>query len=278
MTLCCAIIAPGAMGSAIARRVAEHGGRVLTSLEGRSGATADRARGAGMRAASDEEIAAEADLFLSVVPPATALGLAERFERAFAAQGRRPAFVDLNAISPDTATHVGRAFAPDQVFVDGCIIGAPPSAESSPVLYLSGDAAAAAAELCRVGLDARALPGPVGQASALKMCYGGITKGLAALGAAVAVAADRHGVTDILTREVQASLPDIAKRLHATLPQVSAKAYRWVAEMQEVGGFVGPDGGGVFQQIATFYDAFGQQDDATKAVVAEFLATAPAKA
>ena len=38
-----AIIAPGAMGSAVGRRLSEHGARVLTSLTGRSIATIRRA-------------------------------------------------------------------------------------------------------------------------------------------------------------------------------------------------------------------------------------------
>ena len=60
MTNTLAIIAAGAMGSAIARRVAQNGARVLTSLKERSQPTVDRAHQAGMISASDEEIAATA--------------------------------------------------------------------------------------------------------------------------------------------------------------------------------------------------------------------------
>ena len=59
MTNTLAIIAAGAMGSAIAQRVAQNGARVLTSLKERSQATVDRAH-AGMTSASAEEIAATA--------------------------------------------------------------------------------------------------------------------------------------------------------------------------------------------------------------------------
>jgi 3-hydroxyisobutyrate dehydrogenase-like beta-hydroxyacid dehydrogenase len=74
------IIAAGAMGSAIARRMAENGARVLTSLKGRSQATVDRAHQVGMISASDEEIAAYAELVLSVVPPGEARALVERLQ------------------------------------------------------------------------------------------------------------------------------------------------------------------------------------------------------
>ena len=76
MTNTLAIIAAGAMGSAIARRMAENGARVLTSLKGRSQATVDRAHQAGMISASDEETTAHAELVLSVVPPGEAFALA----------------------------------------------------------------------------------------------------------------------------------------------------------------------------------------------------------
>src|SRR6266568_5387306 len=77
MSTTIAIIAPGAMGSAVARRLGEHGARVLTSLIGRSEATAQRAAAAGMVAASDADIAG-ADIILSIVPPGEAVALAQR--------------------------------------------------------------------------------------------------------------------------------------------------------------------------------------------------------
>ena len=72
-----AVIAAGGMGSAVGKRLAENGVRVLTSLEGRSAASAARAKAAGMVAASDPEIAT-ADIVLSIVPPGEALPLAQR--------------------------------------------------------------------------------------------------------------------------------------------------------------------------------------------------------
>ena len=58
-----AILAPGAMGSAVARRLSENGARVLTSLKGRSEATLKRAVDAGMIGAEDDAIA-DADIIL----------------------------------------------------------------------------------------------------------------------------------------------------------------------------------------------------------------------
>jgi len=66
-----AVVAPGMMGAAVGKRLADNGLKVLTSLKGRSQETVARASAAGMIAASDEEIAA-ADFILSILPPADA--------------------------------------------------------------------------------------------------------------------------------------------------------------------------------------------------------------
>ena len=104
--------------------MAENGARVLTSLKGRSRATVDRAHKAGMISASDEEIAAHAELVLSAVPPGEALASAERLQPVFARQSRRPIFMDCNAVNP--TTRIRAAIGQDEHFLDTCIIGSPP--------------------------------------------------------------------------------------------------------------------------------------------------------
>ncbi|WP_250475320.1 hypothetical protein [Caballeronia sp. GAFFF1] len=65
------------MGSAVGRALSASGARVLTTLEGRSAASAARAKDAGMQDASLAELAA-CDFILSIVPPAVAVQTAER--------------------------------------------------------------------------------------------------------------------------------------------------------------------------------------------------------
>src|SRR5581483_4011231 len=99
MTPTVAVIAPGAMGAGTGRRLADNGVRVLTSLKGRSGATAARAKAAGMADAGDDEIA-RADFILAILPPGDALALAQRFVPALTASNAKPVYVDCNAINP----------------------------------------------------------------------------------------------------------------------------------------------------------------------------------
>src|SRR4051812_10192136 len=96
-----AVIAPGAMGSAVGARLAGHGARVLTSLDGRRPESRARAEAAGMVHAADADLVA-ADLLLSIVPPADAEALARRLAAALAAAPRQAGYIDTNAGRPET--------------------------------------------------------------------------------------------------------------------------------------------------------------------------------
>ena len=237
-----AVIAPGAMGAGVGQRLTRNGVRVLTSLADRSAASAARAAAAGMIAADDSEIAA-ADFVLSILPPGEALALAQRLAPTLAASSAKPVYADCNAISPATVEQVAAAIATSGCpFVDCGIIGAPPKGEDAgPRLYASGTAAPRFASLRQYGLDVRVLDGAPGAASALKMSYAGITKGTQAIGAAMILAATRAGAAEALLAELSFSQDELLRQFRQQLPMMPGKAYRWIAEMREIAGFVGDD-------------------------------------
>jgi len=120
------------------------------------------------------------------------------------------------------------------------------------------------------------LDGAPAAASALKMSYAGITKGTQAIGAAMMLAAARHGTADHLFAELQLSQKDMLAWFKRTLANMPPKAYRWVAEMQEIAGFVGDDpaAADLYEGAAHFYERFAQDFEADKkaaAALAEFL-------
>jgi 3-hydroxyisobutyrate dehydrogenase-like beta-hydroxyacid dehydrogenase len=69
----------GQMGAGVAASLTARGIAIRTSLAGRTGASAARAGAAGALACCDTEVLVGADLFLSIVPPGSAIQLAERF-------------------------------------------------------------------------------------------------------------------------------------------------------------------------------------------------------
>src|SRR5260370_27778173 len=103
MNIVIAIHSPGAMGSAISARLVEHGARVLTSLDGRSAATVERARAAGMEDVSPETITT-ADIILSIVPPGEAVAVAEEFVPLLRESRHKPVFIICLALSTKTNT------------------------------------------------------------------------------------------------------------------------------------------------------------------------------
>ena len=242
MTPIVAIIAPGAMGAGIAQRLSEHKVPVLTSLAGRTEASAKRAREASMQPV-EERALAEADLLLSIVPPSEALGLAQRLAPVLTVANKKPVYVECNAVSPPTMLKMADVIATTGCpFVGAGIIGPPPKPGSTNTkIYVSGPAAKDLARLNDYGLIIRMLEGPLAAASALKMSYAGITKGFTALGAAMMLAATRGGSAEALKAELAESRPDLLRYLSNQVPSMYSKAYRWVAELDEIASFVGTD-------------------------------------
>lgn len=262
-----AVIAPGAMGSAVGKTLANHGAAVSTSLEGRSEASAARARDARMQPASDAEIAA-ADFILSIVPPGEALALALRLSPVLSGANRKPVYVDCNAVNPQTVGRIEAVIAATGTpFVDAGIVGPPPKVGAVTTFYASGAAAPRFAELANYGLVIRVLDGGVGEASAMKMSYAGITKGFTALGAAMMLAATRAGTAEALHAELAASQPHLFAWLSRQVPNMYSKAYRWVAEMDEIAGFVGDDPAArkLFEGASQFYEQIAADFEADKA-------------
>ena len=281
MTPVVAVIAPGMMGAAVGKRLVDNGVKVLTSLKGRSAETAGRAKTAGMSVANDEEIAAS-DFILSILPPGDAVALAERFQPALKASNAKPVYVDCNAINPKTVDRVAAVIAPtDCPFVDSGIIGSPPKpGDAGPRFYASGPAAPRFATLRQYGLDVRVLDGATSAASALKMSYAGITKGTQAIGAAMMLAATRAGSADALFAELSSSQKEMFAWFKRGLALMPPKAYRWVAEMHEIAGFVGedPTAHELYEGAAHFYERIAEDFDGDKndvTALTEFLGKNP---
>ncbi|MGW4565686.1 DUF1932 domain-containing protein [Streptomyces sp. NPDC004561] len=227
------ILHPGSMGAAIAAEARRSGAEVLWCPIGRSATSQARAERYGLtpvRALS--EMAERADIILSLCPPAAA----EDVARDVAACSYARIYVDGNAVSPATMANVSAILLRSgATVVDGSVIGSPPSDSKSPRFYLSGPAEALLA-VARLfdgsAVQARALSGGVGQASALKLSYSSYQKASRALAAVAYALASDHGV--------EAELLDItAGRTTSYLtettyfPKVAARSWRWGPEMRE---------------------------------------------
>jgi 3-hydroxyisobutyrate dehydrogenase-like beta-hydroxyacid dehydrogenase len=232
-----AIMSPGDMGHAVGAVLRRAGLPVITQLDGRSERTRALAAQAGIEeVADDAALVRAADVLLSILVPAEALALAERFARAIRKTGATPLYVDCNAIAPQTARRVAEiVVGAGARFVDAGIIGPPPQpGASSTRFYASGRDAGTFAQLAEFGLDVRVVGDQPGQASALKMCYAALTKGTTALMTELAIAAERLGVSAALRAEFAHSQPAMLERMQRAVPAMVPKAHRWVGEMAEI--------------------------------------------
>jgi 3-hydroxyisobutyrate dehydrogenase-like beta-hydroxyacid dehydrogenase len=220
------IIHPGAMGAVLA---GEASGPVMWASEGRSHQTVERAAAYGLvDQGSLDDLVAHAEILISVCPPHAAVEVAKQVDGL----GFDGIYVDANAIAPATVRQIATRF---DRFVDGGIVGPPPTEAGLARLYLAGaDADTVAALWNGSNLDARVMGGEIGSASALKAAYAGWTKGSTALLLAVRAYAEANGVGDELIAEWETSIPGLAERAEGSASRVGRKAWRFEGEMAEI--------------------------------------------
>lgn len=232
-----AVVATGEMGAAVGGVLRAGGADVLTSLQGRSERTAHLAAGAGITdAGSLATLVSKASIFISIVPPSRAFELADLVADMPGPNRPYRVYIDCNAISPETAKRIGRRIEPaGWRYVDGGIIGFPPKpGPQATRIWVSGPDVTDALRLNEYGLDFRSAGSEIGQASALKMCYAALTKGLTAIGIQSFATAARLGLADTLQEELTISQANMMSWLERMVTTSPPKAYRWIGEMEEI--------------------------------------------
>lgn len=230
------LMTPGDMGQAVAMQIKARGFTVCTALEGRSERSRTLAREAGLTdLGSVARLVADCDVVLSVMNPGAALDFARAAAHAIRAGGHRTLVVDCNAVSPDTVQEIAAVVASaGGRFLDGGIIGPPPRGKAKTNLYLSGPGAGDLEALAGPQLAIHLVSDRIGDASALKMCYGALNKGTQALWLEVLIAARRLGVDRLLEEQLRQSRADLYDWALGQFPILPPKAYRWVPEMLEI--------------------------------------------
>lgn len=230
-------MSPGGLGTELATHLIARGLEVVSPLTGRSDQTRARATAAGIRdGGSLEDALAGADPILSLVPPGSALDVARDVAAVIGGSGAQPLFVDANSVSPATMREiegiVGRAGGR---VVDAAIIAPTPRSIHTTRIYASGPALADLLELASVGgLVVRPLAGEAGRASALKMAYSCISKGLPAMAVGMLVIAASAGLYDELIAELAISRPDLWRRMPSRVERLPSVGDRWAGEADEI--------------------------------------------
>jgi 3-hydroxyisobutyrate dehydrogenase-like beta-hydroxyacid dehydrogenase len=239
------VMSAGDMGHRVGGTVRELGHRVLTVLGGRSALTKTRAERVGLEdAGSLAGLVGQSDIILSIMPPENAEDFAKSVAAEIKTQKRSILFVDCNAIAPTTVKRIaGHINGAGGRTMDIGIIGSPPGSGRIPTrFYASGPHLD---ELRFLGCDKIGFydMGPeLGRASAIKMCYAGLTKGTMTLRAAVLMAGEMLGVGTELKAALAGGQKDQWEGMNASVPWLACDAGRWVGEMEQIAETFGSAG------------------------------------
>lgn len=250
------LIGLGEMGSEIGRYLVMNDLEVISVYEGRSEISKQRASKYKIRdAGSIEQFCKISDLVISIIPPDKAVETANLYTSYKNKDGQ--IYCDLNAISTITAKKIKLLLDEKKIdYVDGAIMGGPPTENYSPRIYLSGKLSEKLNFLNGKGIELMVLEGSDFKASATKMVYASITKGSKALVAGALIAAKKNNVYDELMEELKYSEEYFSLVAKNQIPSIKHKAYRWVGEMNEISLTYKESGltGGFHSEAANVYE------------------------
>jgi 3-hydroxyisobutyrate dehydrogenase-like beta-hydroxyacid dehydrogenase len=233
MTRKVGILHPGQMGISIAAATKNGGNKVYWVSADRSPETRQRAEEQGLtELQSLKALCQTCEIILCVCPPHAAEDVASAVLKA----NFQGLYVDANAVAPQRVQNIGDLMSTDQVeFVDGSIIGGPAWQPGRTWLYLSGNQSQQVADLFVNGPLETEVVGPeIGKASAIKMCFAAYTKGTTALLSTILAAAEALDVRVDLEKQWSRGGSDFATQAHNRTRRVTAKAWRFTGEMEEI--------------------------------------------
>ena len=231
------IMSIGEMGFHWAKLLKSHGVEVLTYDKDRGEVSRKRAENAGVTSLpSMTALVREAELIVSIVVPFAAKRVAVKVAKAALKAGRQDLlFLDANAISPMTADDITKTLVPAGVkFVDGCIIGAAAKMGKGTIVYVSGPDAARLRDLESFNIPIKVLGPSTNQASAFKVVYAGLTKGLQGLFCELLMGARHFGLLDEIRAQYEASFPGLLDKVSSSVVALRIHAARRAEEMDEL--------------------------------------------
>ena len=256
------LLHPGEMGISVGASIKNSGREIYWVSEGRSQKTKERAASQDLKDAKTlQELCDTCSAIFSVCPPHEAENVASQVVScAFSGL-----YIDANAISPQRSITIGKAMDEAGIsYVDGGIVGGPAWQPGTTWMHLSGEQAAAAADCFSAGpMETNVLGPSVGKASAVKMCFAAYTKGTTALLSGIISTAESLGVREELFDQWKIMGPDFASRSVQSVRGVTAKAWRFIGEMEEISSTFEAAGlpGGFHAAAADIYRRLGHFKD-----------------
>lgn len=235
------LLHPGEMGISLAASAINSSMKVHWVSKDRSVETKNRAEKYSLSECDSlEQLCDISSVIISVCPPHAAEALAENVKKCHFSG----IYADVNAISPEKSQRIGQQLSNAGIdYVDGGVVGGPAWSPNTTWLYLSGGSAEKVAKCFSDGpLETELVGAEVGKASAIKMCFAAYTKGTTALLCSIMATAEGLGVRQELEQQWSREGSDFAERAQNRIRRVTAKAWRFAGEMEEIAETMGSQG------------------------------------
>ncbi|MEO8494843.1 MAG: NAD(P)-binding domain-containing protein [Planctomycetota bacterium] len=228
----------GDLGAAIARLLQRAGVRVVTTCEGRSRRTRERAQSAEVEILPTlDAVASVADVVVSLVLPGAATDVAREYVNRRSLCPRDSLFVDANSIDVPTLAAMDSTLAAAGIrFVDAAIHGGAKSLAELGVMYVSGRDAQDVSQVFSEAICVHSLGERVGQATRMKLLLGGLSKSLNALFLEIGILSHNADLLDEFLGEAKRFYPGIMTAIDRMLPTYPQHAARRVVELQSIEG------------------------------------------
>ncbi len=226
----------GDLGGALARLLSAAGVRVVTTCEGRTRRTRERAE------AADAEIlptlgavVAESNVVISLVLPEAADQVARQYADRRLLCPRGSLFIEANSIDLQTlGTIEQRMTGADIRFADAAVHGGAGTLGQMGVLYMSGYEADDACAIFGKAVRVLPLGHEIGQATRMKLLMGGLSKGMNLLFLEIAVLAHRAAMVEPFLEEANRFYPELMTAISRMLPTYPQHAMRRVGELESI--------------------------------------------
>lgn len=229
-----ALLSPGDMGAQIAKVLISNKFRVITAGKGRSAKTLLNIENAGIEdTGSLQDTVEQADIVLSLTSPEASLKLAENILFFLKDSHKRPLYVDLNSNTPAMALSIESLLLPfDIPFVNGAVMGASKDIPDTAFVVVSGirrnDFIGPFAPVFKI----KDAGDKTEAASAYKLLFSMVNKGMNALFFETMTAAAHFGILDELNDSLQEFLPGTYQDLIKTTPTYPQHLFRRIYEMK----------------------------------------------
>lgn len=229
-----AVLFPGDMGTQIAKALINHNFKVITAGEGRSERTLQNIKELGIiDTHSLQDTVEQADVILSLTSPEGSLKVAESIISCLEKASNCPLYVDLNSNTPALAATIEQLFLSiDIPFVNGAVMGASKDIPDHAVLVVSGMYRNLFINLFAPVFKIKDAGEKTEAASAYKLLFSMVNKGMNALFFETMTAAAHFGILDELNESLQEFLPGTYQDLMKTTPTYPQHIVRRIDEMK----------------------------------------------